>query len=115
MGRAKRQLGSRRHYGLRSGRTRRRGLRRHPEVGKKTKQGASLCTVESVKAVSDIYAPVDGVVVEVNTKLSDSPELINQSAYDGGWIALIEPSDPTQIEKLMDSAGYQGFLAEIAK
>ena len=83
-----------------------------PVVGAKVEAGAAFSVVESVKAVSDIYAPVSGVVVKVNDALTDAPELINQDAYGEGWIAVIEMSDPAQLDKLLDSAEYEKVAAE---
>ena len=78
-----------------------------PEVGRVVKKGEVFSTVESVKAVSDCYAPVSGKIVEVNSKLSDSPELLNQDPHGEGWICAIEMSDPSELGKLMDSASYE--------
>src|SRR5262245_33364015 len=86
-----------------------------PEVGKTVTKGSSFSTVESVKAVSDVYAPVDGKVVEVNTALADNPQAINQSPYADGWMIVLEVSDPKQIDSLFDSARYEAYLKEIAK
>lgn len=77
-----------------------------PPVGKEVKAGDGLAVVESVKSVSDVYAPVSGRVVEVNRALSDAPETINQDPYGQGWIAVLELADPSEIEKLMDAAAY---------
>jgi glycine cleavage system H protein len=78
-----------------------------PEVGKTLKKGDELCVVESVKSVSEIYAPVSGKVVKVNEKLDDSPEAINASPYDEGWLVELEISDPSEVDNLLDSAGYK--------
>ncbi|MFN8389188.1 MAG: glycine cleavage system protein GcvH [Bdellovibrionota bacterium] len=86
-----------------------------PEIGKTVKQGDSLSSVESVKAVSDVYAPVDGRVVEVNTALSGEPQLINQEPHEGGWIAILEVANSGQISGLLSSEAYSGHLAEISK
>lgn len=77
-----------------------------PPVGKEVKAGDGLAVVESVKSVSDVYAPVSGRVVEVNRALGDAPETINQDPYGQGWIAVLELADPSEIEKLMDAAAY---------
>jgi glycine cleavage system H protein len=66
--------------------------------------------VESVKAASDVYAPVAGEVVEVNSHLVDSPETVNQDAYGEGWMFRLLPSDPGGLEALMDAAAYESFL-----
>ncbi len=81
-----------------------------PEVGKTLKAGDSLAVVESVKAASDIFAPIDGTVVETHKDLSDSPETVNQDPEGRGWFAKLTPSDPGQIEALMDRAAYEAFL-----
>lgn len=83
-----------------------------PEAGSELSAGAGMAVVESVKAVSDVYAPISGKVVESNDALADAPELINQEPYDGGWIAKIEITDMTELEKLLDSATYEELVAE---
>lgn len=83
-----------------------------PVVGATVEAGKAFSVVESVKAVSDIYAPVSGVVVTVNDALTDAPELINQDAYGQGWIAVIEMSDPAELDKLLDSEEYAKVAAE---
>ena len=82
-----------------------------PELDKTVKAGAGFAVVESVKAVSDIYAPLSGCVVEVNEKLSDAPETVNQDPYGEGWIAVLEISDAAELDALLDAAGYEAFLA----
>jgi len=85
-----------------------------PEVDAEVVQGAALGAVESVKAVSDMYAPVGGKVVEVNEELLDSPELINDDTYGEGWIAKIEPSSlEADLANLMDAEKYKAFLATL--
>ncbi len=69
-------------------------------------------TVESVKAVSDLFAPVSGKVTKVNSPLNDSPEYVNEDPYDEGWMIEIEMSDPSQKDSLMDTAAYTKFVAE---
>jgi glycine cleavage system H protein len=81
-----------------------------PAVGAEVTQGGLLGTVESVKAVSDVYAPVSGKVVETNTELESTPELINQEPHGAGWIAVIELSKPEEIKGLLDAAGYEASL-----
>lgn len=78
-----------------------------PQIGRQVKVGESFSEVESVKAVSDIYAPVAGTVVAVNETLVDSPEILNQSPYTEGWIAKIQVADDTGLAPLMDYATYQ--------
>jgi len=85
-----------------------------PEVDAEVAQGGALGAVESVKAVSDVYAPVGGRVVEVNEELLDSPELINDDPYGEGWIAKIEPSGlEADLAKLMDAEKYKAYLATL--
>ncbi len=85
-----------------------------PEVDAEVAQGGALGAVESVKAVSDVYAPVGGRVVEVNEELLDSPELINDDPYGEGWITKIEPSSlDADLAKLMDAEKYKAFLATL--
>jgi glycine cleavage system H protein len=68
-------------------------------------------SVESVKAVADVFAPISGEIVEVNTKLADSPELVNQQPYGNGWIAVVKPSNiDAELKELLDAKGYAGFL-----
>jgi glycine cleavage system H protein len=81
-----------------------------PEKGKPVSAGNSMATIESVKAASDIYAPVSGKIIDVNTILTDSPETINSSPYGEGWICKIEMKDPDQLKGLMDAAGYGEYL-----
>jgi glycine cleavage system H protein len=85
-----------------------------PEPGTVVKQGESMGVIESVKAASDIYAPVSGEVVEVNRSVVDSPELVNKSPYDEAWLAKIRLSAPEKLERLMDAAAYRQFLTETA-
>ncbi len=82
-----------------------------PEVGSALTQFASFGVVESVKAVSDLYAPVSGEVVEVNDALRDSPELLNSDAFGEGWIARVKLSDAGELDALMDAAGYEAETA----
>lgn len=83
-----------------------------PEVENSLEAGDSFSLVESVKAASDIYAPVSGEIVEVNEELEDSPELINEEPYDGGWIAKVKLSDPTELENLKDAEEYLNSIEE---
>ncbi|HHY75341.1 MAG TPA: glycine cleavage system protein GcvH [Firmicutes bacterium] len=83
-----------------------------PEVGKEVKAGEIFATVESVKAVSDCYAPVSGKVVEVNENLTDSPDLLNKDPHGEGWICAVEIADPSELDKLMDVAAYEKHVAE---
>ena len=78
-----------------------------PEVGKEVKKGDELCVVESVKSVSEIYAPISGKVVDVNKKLDDSPETVNGSPYDDGWLVELEIKDPSEVASLLDAVSYK--------
>jgi glycine cleavage system H protein len=78
-----------------------------PAVGKTVNKGDELCVVESVKSVSEVYAPVSGTVTAVNTKLDDTPELINKSPYHDGWIVELEIKNPTDLTSLLDPAAYK--------
>ena len=77
-----------------------------PAAGRELTAGSECAVVESVKAASDVYAPVDGKVVAVNDKLGDAPELVNQDPYGDGWMFRLEPADAGQIDGLLDAAGY---------
>ena len=81
-----------------------------PEVGTQVFAGKAFAVVESVKAVSDVYAPISGTIEEVNEELPDAPEVINTSPYDDGWMVKIRPDDPSQLEELMDADAYREFL-----
>ena len=81
-----------------------------PDVGKIVKAAQPCAVVESVKAASDVYAPIDGEIVEVNTNLGDSPETVNHDAYGEGWMFRLRPSDPGQLDQLLDAAAYEAFL-----
>jgi len=86
-----------------------------PKVGAQVKTGQSFGTVESVKAVSEIYSPVGGEVIETNGLLADSPEKINQDPHGVAWLVKIRLADPKEISALMDAAAYQSYIAEKAK
>jgi glycine cleavage system H protein len=81
-----------------------------PEEGIQTKAAESFGSVESVKAVSDVYTPVGGKVLEVNTSLEDSPELINEDPYGEAWMITLEVSDSSGLDKLMTAKQYQEFV-----
>ncbi|HEX9306903.1 MAG TPA: glycine cleavage system protein GcvH [Anaeromyxobacter sp.] len=83
-----------------------------PDVGDPVKKGESFGVVESTKAVSELFAPISGKVVEVNSPLSDAPETINEDPYEEGWMIAIEPSDPKELEALMDAKTYRAFVQE---
>ena len=78
-----------------------------PDVGRRVTQGQGFAVVESVKAASDVYAPISGEVTEVNPALSGKPETVNEDAQGSGWFAKIRVADPAQVEALMDSAAYE--------
>ncbi|MBL4249129.1 glycine cleavage system protein GcvH [Vibrio fluvialis] len=83
-----------------------------PEVDSECDAGESFSLVESVKAASDIYAPVSGVIVEVNEDLQDSPELINEQPYEGGWIVKVKMSDAAELDDLKDAEDYLSSIEE---
>jgi len=83
-----------------------------PAVGTMVEAGKPFGVVESVKAVSDVYAPVTGEVVEINEELPDSPETINTSPYEDGWMIKIKLSAPEELDGLMDADDYQEFIEE---
>ena len=81
-----------------------------PEIGKEIKKGEELCVVESVKSVSEIYAPVSGKIVNVNEKLEDAPETVNEKPYDDGWLVELEIKDKSEIDALIDAESYKKSL-----
>jgi glycine cleavage system H protein len=81
-----------------------------PEVGKKVEQGKELATVESVKAASEVYAPISGEVVEVNSALADAPATVNEEAQGKGWFAKLKIADKGQLAALMDEAAYKKLV-----
>jgi glycine cleavage system H protein len=83
-----------------------------PKVGMKAEKGKTLGSVESVKAVSDIYAPVSGEVIEVNEALVQTPELLNRDPHGAGWLARIRLSSPEELNNLLDAEQYQALVAE---
>ena len=83
-----------------------------PEEGKELEKQKEFGVVESVKAVSDIYSPVSGKVVEVNDSLIDSPEVVNDDPYNEAWMVKIEMSDPSELDDLMDPDSYKKFVEE---
>ncbi|MBA2662948.1 MAG: glycine cleavage system protein GcvH [Bradymonadaceae bacterium] len=83
-----------------------------PNVGDALEAELEFGVVESVKTVSDLYAPVSGEVVEINDELEDSPELVNQSPYEGGWVVRIKMSNPEELDALMDAEEYVDYLKE---
>ncbi len=84
-----------------------------PEVGQDIDEGGDMAVVESVKAASDVYAPIGGSIVAVNEELADDPEKINSDPYGDGWIVRIQPSDGIDEGALMSPADYQQFIDEL--
>jgi glycine cleavage system H protein len=83
-----------------------------PERGARLEAGATFSEVESTKSVSDIYAPVAGTVVEVNTELTDAPQRVNEDPYGEGWICVIEPADAAALDALLDAEAYQRLVQD---
>jgi len=83
-----------------------------PAVGDQVEADESMGTVESVKAVSDVYSPVSGEVVEVNEALEDAPEIVNNDPYGEGWMAIVELSDPSQLDNLLTPEQYEALIQE---
>jgi glycine cleavage system H protein len=86
-----------------------------PKVGAQIKAGQSFGTVESVKAVSEIFSPVTGEVTETNAALADAPEKINKDPHGAAWLVKVRLADTKEISRLMDAAAYQAYIAEKAK
>jgi glycine cleavage system H protein len=83
-----------------------------PEVGKEVRKDEAYAEVESVKAVSDVYAPLSGEVTEVNSALAENPEKINADPYGDGWMVKVKVSDPSEVDHLMDVAAYKKLLED---
>jgi glycine cleavage system H protein len=83
-----------------------------PDVGDVVKKGEAFGVVESTKAVSDLFAPVSGKVVEVNSPLADAPETVNEDPYEEGWMIVVEATAPKELVELMDAATYRKFVEE---
>ena len=83
-----------------------------PKIGQAVTQAATLGVVESVKAVSDVYAPASGTIAERNDALEAHPELVNQDCYGKGWMVVITLANPKELERLMDASTYQAYLAK---
>ena len=81
-----------------------------PEVGKEVKKGDELCVVESVKSVSELYAPITGKIANVNKSLEETPETINESPYDEGWLVEIEVTNKSEIDSLLDANSYKKII-----
>lgn len=85
-----------------------------PEVGASFAEGDEIGTIESVKAVAEIYTPVSGEVVEVNSELEDSPEIVNDEPHKAGWLVKIKMSSPDELGELMSAEAYEAFISEDA-
>ncbi|ACA38162.1 Glycine cleavage system H protein [Lysinibacillus sphaericus C3-41] len=83
-----------------------------PQVGDEIKTDDPFGSVESVKTVSELYAPISGTVVEVNADLEDSPEFVNESPYEKAWMIVVEPADASEVDKLMTAEQYEEMTAE---
>jgi len=84
-----------------------------PKVQTLIEKSKSICTIEAVKTVADVYAPVSGKIIAVNTQINSSPELINKNPYDQGWIAKVELSPQADLSELLSATAYEKFLGEI--
>ena len=82
-----------------------------PKAGEKVKAGGQIGEIESVKAVSDLFSPVSGEIVEVNDAVKQKPELVNDSPYENGWLLRIKPDDPSELDALLDAAAYGALTA----
>lgn len=83
-----------------------------PDVGDNVTTGDDICVAESVKAASDIYAPVTGEVIEINEELEDAPELVNSDAFGGGWLFKVKMADESELDNLLDAQGYASSIDE---
>jgi len=81
-----------------------------PAIGRKLSAGEAVAVVESVKTASDVYAPIAGEVVEVNTALTQNPGLINSEPYTGGWMIKIKPANPAEVDQLLSAADYRALI-----
>ncbi|NOX20987.1 MAG: glycine cleavage system protein GcvH [Nitrospirae bacterium] len=86
-----------------------------PDVDTEIEKDAEFTEIESTKATSSVIAPVSGTIVEVNEELDESPEIINESPYDKGWIVVVEMSDPSELDDLLDASDYERYVEEEAK
>jgi glycine cleavage system H protein len=84
-----------------------------PKAGRELKEGETFGVVESIKAVSDLYSPVAGKVLESNTTLINEPALVNSSPYEGAWMIRLQVSDAAALERLMDAASYERYVASL--
>jgi glycine cleavage system H protein len=83
-----------------------------PPIGKKVAQGEPMAVVESVKSVSDVYAPVSGEVIDINKTLEETPELINEDAFNEGWIAKLKLENAAELKSLLNAADYEALIKE---
>jgi glycine cleavage system H protein len=81
-----------------------------PTIGTEVKAGERFSEVESTKSVSDIYAPITGTIVEVNTELADEPQRVNEDPYGEGWLCVLRPADLAELDALLDAAAYQALV-----
>jgi glycine cleavage system H protein len=86
-----------------------------PEIEASVEANAEMSEIESTKATSSVVAPVSGTIIEINEKLTDSPEIINEEPYGKGWIAIIEMEDETELDDLLDAEDYERYIEEEAK
>jgi glycine cleavage system H protein len=86
-----------------------------PELGLEVEPGDTLANIESVKSVAPVYAPVSGKVVDINSELENSPELINEYPYEDGWICVIEMTDPSEVEDLLSAEEYAEYIKELVE
>ena len=84
-----------------------------PEDGDEFKLSDSFAIVESVKAASDVYSPLSGEVLAVNAELADKPELVNEDPYGAGWMIRLRPGDASEMDDLLDAAGYEALISEL--
>jgi glycine cleavage system H protein len=84
-----------------------------PKVGTRLQTAAHFGDIESVKAVSELFAPLSGEVVEINEALADKPELVNEAPYGAGWMLVIKPSNPSELERLLDAQAYERLLGTL--
>lgn len=83
-----------------------------PELGRKVRKGEPIGAVESIKTVAEVYAPVSGEIVESNSALEESPQLVNESPYELGWFAVIKIEDPSELDSLMSADRYRSYIGE---
>jgi glycine cleavage system H protein len=85
-----------------------------PEVGRQVARSEAMAVIESVKAASDVYAPISGEVIEVNATLADDPSLVNRGAESDGWFCKLRIKDPAELDALMDAKGYRSLVESLA-